>query len=113
MPHNIIEYSSSLEPHIPAIINAVHLGALNSALFDKSDIKTRAIAYQHVSLGTDCEYFIHVNAKILSGRNSEQKTQLSHLMLQALEQLDLRAISLTVEVTDIDKVSYAKQVITA
>lgn len=110
MPHNIIEYSAELEPHIPEIIKAVHQGSLDAALFDEQDIKTRALAYQHARLAQDSRFFIHVQGKLLSGRTPEQKKHLSHAILKQLTQLNLRAISLTVEILDIDKSSYAKQV---
>ncbi|WDE10794.1 5-carboxymethyl-2-hydroxymuconate Delta-isomerase [Thalassomonas haliotis] len=110
MPHNIIEYSAELEAHIPEIIQAVHQGSFESGLFDEQDIKTRALAYQHTRLGQDSRFFIHVQAKLLSGRTPEQKKHLSQAVLKQLAQLDLHAISLTVEVLDIDKSSYAKQV---
>ncbi|WDE04315.1 5-carboxymethyl-2-hydroxymuconate Delta-isomerase [Thalassomonas viridans] len=113
MPHNIIEYSSELEPDIENIMQAVHLGSVNSALFDEQDIKTRALPYRHANLGQDSKFFIHVQAKILSGRSPEQKSLLSDAILQQLIQLELSAISLTVEILDIDKSSYAKQVIGA
>ncbi|WP_281560211.1 5-carboxymethyl-2-hydroxymuconate Delta-isomerase [Thalassomonas sp. RHCl1] len=113
MPHNIIEYSSELEPHIQDIIKAVHLGSVNAALFDEQDIKTRALAYQHAKLGQGSRFFIHVQAKLLSGRSPEQKNLLSQAILEQLSKLGLSAISLTVEILDIDKHSYAKQVIHA
>jgi len=111
MPHNIIEYSSELDPQAQEIIRAVHLGSVNSALFEEEDIKTRALAYQHVRLGQDSKFFIHVQAKLLSGRSPQQKSLLSDAILQQLIQLNLNNISLTVEVLDIDRDSYAKQVL--
>lgn len=111
MPHNIIEYSPSVEKHINTIMNAVHQGTAASGLFKDNDIKTRAISYSHYNLGPESDSFIHVCCKILSGRNAEQKTALSHFILKELTELKLSNISLTVEIVDIDSASYAKRVI--
>ena len=45
MPHCIVEHSITLDPQ--KLLAAVCKGAVESALFETSDIKTRAIAYEH------------------------------------------------------------------
>lgn len=52
--------------------------------------------------------FVHVTLKILSGRNTEQKLCLSGAVLESLKTLGLTSVSITVEVVDIDRGSYAK-----
>lgn len=112
MPHCIIEYSQQLEPTItPAdLLNAVYRGALQSELFTPDDIKVRTHPFQHHLSGETTLDFIHVSIRILSGRDEAQKKQLSHLVLQQLEALPVATISLTVEILDIDRDSYAKTV---
>ena len=113
MPHCIIEYANPVAATTsPAnIIAAVHNGAVNSELFNEKDIKTRALGYDHYQVGTEQTDFIHVNAKILSGRNAEQKKQLSDAIIQALAGLGLEKVSLTVEVIDMDREIYGKLVV--
>ncbi len=115
MPHCIIEHSSSLDSKalMPLVFNA----SLASSLFEKdgSDIKVRAIPFTQYQTGafqSDVAQvaFIHVTLKILSGRNTEQKLVLSKLVLSSLERLVLKACSISVEVVDIDRTSYAKLV---
>jgi 5-carboxymethyl-2-hydroxymuconate isomerase len=108
LPHCIIEHSENFKERIDAIINSVHIGTFNSGLFDEEDIKTRAVSYENFQTGTSKKPFIHVTSKILYGRNNEQKSKLSNAILCQLKELKLVSCSLTVEVLNIDKGSYAK-----
>lgn len=116
MPHLIIEYARDLEQQIPAnaLLEAAYQGALESQLFTPSDIKVRAIAYDHFLSGEAHQRFVHVNLKLLSGRNTAQKTQLSEQVLehlkQALTALDIENVSVTVELQDIERNTYSKHV---
>jgi 5-carboxymethyl-2-hydroxymuconate isomerase len=113
MPHCIIEYSTEIETSVkPAqLINAVYQGALTSGLFDHNNIKTRSIAFDSYQTGSIKKAFVHVTVKIFSGRNLEQKKTLSNLILSQLKTIDFPSISLTVEVVEMEKESYAKVVI--
>ena len=113
MPHCIIEHSSSLDSNtlIPLVFHA----SLASSLFEKDgrDIKVRVVPFNQYQTGvfqSDVAQvdFIHVTLKILSGRNTQQKLMLSNLVLSSLETLVLKACSISVEVVDIDRASYAK-----
>ncbi|HBN89360.1 5-carboxymethyl-2-hydroxymuconate Delta-isomerase [Rheinheimera aquimaris] len=110
MPHCVIEYSDRLDA--APILAAVFDGALQSELFepDGADIKVRAQAYQQHISGAEHRDFIHVQLRILSGRNLEQKQHLSQSVLNQLLKLELISCSHTVEVVDIDRASYAKKV---
>lgn len=110
MPHCIIEHSASLDAKL--LLPLVFSSVKNSQLFepDGSDIKVRAMAYQHYLVGQSQADFIHVVLRILSGRTTEQKQHLSALVQEALAELKLAPCSITVEVVDIDRDSYAKVV---
>ncbi|WP_286266341.1 5-carboxymethyl-2-hydroxymuconate Delta-isomerase [Thalassotalea atypica] len=112
MPHCIIEYADTVEQLISPqkLITIINQAAASSALFDENHIKTRAIAYQHFQVGQSDKAFIHVNAKILSGRTLEQRQHLTQTILGAIAALELENVSLTVEVIDMERASYAKQV---
>jgi len=114
MPHCIIEYAQSVESVVSAdvLMNTVYKGTVKSGLFSASDIKVRAIAYRDYMSGDENaeQCFVHVCLKILSGRTLEQRTALSQSVLQELSELFTESISLTVEVVDMEKVSYAKQI---
>ncbi len=110
MPHCVIEHSKNLDSEL--ILPLVYSGALNSNLFDPSgiDIKVRAITYDSYLTGKNKSDFIHVTLKILSGRNNEKKQMLSRSVLEQLEKIGLEKCSITIEVVDIDRDSYAKMV---
>ncbi|MCG9692720.1 5-carboxymethyl-2-hydroxymuconate isomerase [Vibrio sp. Isolate22] len=111
MPHCIIEHSSTINAE--QLNNKVFLGALNSELFeaDGRDIKVRSIAYENYQTGTEKEDFIHVTVRILSGRSDTDKAMLSETVMTQLLSLSLSSASITVEVVDMDRNSYAKVVV--
>ena len=87
-------------------------GAFQSKLFeaDGSDIKVRALVYEHFLTGNTKADFIHVSLNILSGRSAEQKAHLAETVLQQLTVLALAPSSISVEVIDMDRASYRKVV---
>lgn len=113
MPHCIIEYSRPLLRQVnpEQVINVVQQGALESTLFEASHIKVRAMVYDDHFMGYPVDDFVHVTLKILLGRTQLQKNELSSLVLNKLEELELSSVSLTVEVVDMDRDSYAKSII--
>ncbi len=108
MPHCIIEHSLTLDPNL--LLEAVCKGAIDSALFETSDIKTRTVAYEHFQTNASQRDFVHVVVKILSGRSLDQQTELAQLVLSQLKALALASTSLTVEVVEMQRESYAKHV---
>ncbi|MGB0894799.1 MAG: 5-carboxymethyl-2-hydroxymuconate Delta-isomerase [Parashewanella sp.] len=108
MPHCIIEHSDEFNP--TPLIEAVLKAALASRLFQSKDIKLRAQGFRDYQIGFKRSAFIHVTLKILSGRNDEQKLQLSRLVIEQLASLGYEQVTLTAEVIDIDKNSYSKEV---
>ena len=114
MPHCIIDYSQDIagQVEIEALLDAVHRGAMTSALFPEYDIKTRAVGYAHHRTGQTRDSFLHVAIHLLSGRSDEQKTMLSECVLAAVEPLLPQVISVSVEIYDIHRESYRKRVLT-
>ena len=112
LPHCIIEYARPLEARLnpTELINAVYHGACDSGLFEGPDIKTRAIAYEAYLTGADATAFIHVTARILSGRSIEKKQRLSSTVAKRLADLGLTDISITVEIIDMERESYEKHI---
>lgn len=110
MPHCIIEYSESLEKQIQVqqLLQTVYDGAVASGLFQPEDIKVRANVYQHWYLNAPQQHFIHVTARILSGRTLNQREMLASELLSAINALALSQSSVTVEVTEMERDSYRK-----
>ena len=111
MPHCVIEHSGNIDGS--TLVPLIYKGALESNLFESegSDIKIRAVSYSDYQTGNVNIKFVHVTLKILSGRNAEQKAMLTQLVLEQLETLAMSQCSLSVEVADIDRASYAKVVV--
>lgn len=110
MPHCIIEYSESLEKQVSVqqLQQAVYNGAVASGLFQPEDIKVRAHAYQHWYLNAPQQHFIHITARILSGRTLNQRETLASELLSAMSVLALSQSSVTVEITEMERDSYRK-----
>ena len=113
MPHCILEYSQNLEQEVPPadLLEAIKRACIASTLFSVEDIKLRSFPYKSFITGGQEDAFIHVTLRILSGRTLEQKSQLSHLVLESLTQFSLKGVSFSVEVCDMDRDTYAKKVV--
>ena len=107
MPHCIIEHSENFNTNVDDLISSVFTGAAASELFNENDIKTRTLSYANYQVGKTKSPFIHIAAKILSGRTDEQKTKLSSSILLQMKKLDLGDYILTIEVIDIHRESHA------
>jgi len=113
MPHCVVEYAEEIENKvdIKGLINKVYQGALSSGLFEAHQIKTRALPYKHYLTADAKEAFIHVTVSILCGRTASQKQQLSQLVMQQLQTVELSPITMTVDIRDLDRDCYAKHVV--
>jgi len=113
MPHCIIEYSKALEQEVEAesLVSAAQAGIVDSGLFESADIKIRALAYETQWIGCARGRFVHVTTRIFSGRSNDTKRRLSGLIQARLERLVPPPLSLTVEICDIHRESYAKKVL--
>lgn len=114
MPHIVIEYAQAIESevNIAHLVDAVHQGAVESGLFpDAYDIKSRALAYQHVRMGDTQDTFVHVAVRLLSGRNDEQKSKLTLGIVKHIRALNFSVNCVTAEAVDMNRVAYAKDVV--
>jgi len=112
MPHCIVEYSANITENLPVeqLMHAVYKGANQSELFTAADIKVRACAYNDFYLPGAEQVFVHVNLKVLSGRDLSQRKSLAESVSNQLERLGIDAAAITVEVTNIEKESYVKKI---
>lgn len=102
MPHIIIEHSAGLDAQL--LIASALESAIKSELFTGPDIQVRAVAYR----ASIPQQFVHVQAKIWHGRTIKQKQNLSQLIGVAIKTAIEITMPITVEVVDIDKMSYCK-----
>ena len=120
MPHLTLEYTNNLGNINPGRV----LLALNHALaasghFEDTDIKSRAIGFDTWRIGTTPaeQGFVHVKLAILSGRSTLVKSELSTALLRVLRASCKGAadfpVQLCIEVQEIERASYAKEVLNA
>lgn len=111
MPHLIIEFSHGQagDEQVESMLDAVHRAAAETILFDESHIRVRAIPVNFYRIAGRREHFIHAQCRIHPGRTEEQRRELSAAVLKALRQQQWPAPSLTVEVVEMDRATYAKQ----
>lgn len=112
MPHCIIEYSQELENEIipSKLIEKVYKGTLNSNLFIDTDIKTRTISFENHKTGNKKVDFINITVRILSGRSKEQRKLLSNSILNEFKNINIKPLSITIEICEIETESYSKLV---
>lgn len=110
MPHLIIEFSQgqASEGQVEQMLDAVHGAAVSSKLFDGSHVRVRAIAVAHYRVAGGQRHFIHAQLRIHNGRDEAQRRRLSEAVLQALKGLRWPAESITVEVVEMERATYAK-----
>lgn len=110
MPHIIVEYAEQLanDEQITALLQAVHHSIADSGLFEASHIKTRAYPFRAFTNAGGDKPYIHIQARIKSGRDSDNKKHLAKAILVDIKKLDIPASVITVEVIDMDQDSYAK-----
>lgn len=134
MPHLTLEYSANLATLAPAFTPAAALAAINraafaSGLFGEADIKSRALACEQFCIGVETapRAFAHLRVALLSGRSGEERRQLAAQLLAALKstvdgeneqnseqkpgRISGGEIQLSVETCDLDRPSYAKDVL--
>lgn len=75
MPHFIMEYSPNVESDIdiPALMTVIHREAIETGVFPKGGIRTRAIKCDHYLVADEDpeNRFIHLTAKVGVGRDME------------------------------------------
>ncbi|WP_067520842.1 5-carboxymethyl-2-hydroxymuconate Delta-isomerase [Endozoicomonas ascidiicola] len=113
MPHFVIEYSRSIEEFTPPdrLMFAIFQSAVQSGLFNETDIKVRMQPFDHYLLPVEGMGFIHVTAKILSGRNEAQKQMLAENVMNALAGLGFNNTMVSVDVEDMSRAVYLKRII--
>ena len=89
MPHLIVEYSANLERDldIPRLVAAIHAAALETGVFPVGGIRTRAERREVYAVADSHpdNAFIHVQARIGSGRTPEVRQQAAEHIFAAVK----------------------------
>ena len=112
MPHIIVEYAEKIidSVQINSILQVVHESIAESGLFKANQIKTRAYPFRTFTNAGGSEPYIHIQTRIKSGRDADNKKQLGEVVLAGLSKLNISASVVTIEVIDMDRDSYGKLV---
>ncbi len=119
MPHCIIEYSSNISdlPDFTKLLTDVNQMLANTDLFKLNDIKSRIIKHNLYLIGDgdSKRAFVTMNLQILDGRPDDIKVDLSRKALAILKQYFPKTLmhnkaSLTVQITDMHRLSYCKEI---
>ena len=109
MPHVLVEYSSNLEDAVSVrkLIDDLHITMIESALFDLSAIRTRALprTIYRIADGKSENLFLHIITRIRSGRTVDERKRLGNALLATAKKAlanDSRPIALGVEIHEID-----------
>lgn len=111
MPHFVIEFSKNILAQQPAevIMNTVYDAAVSTGLFAENDVKVRINCYEHYKLGDGKDSFLHIFASIMAGRTTEQKANLSRLVIQKLAPLFPDISFLSMNVSEFEVATYCNK----
>ena len=119
MPHCVLEYSSNIleKEKTKEALKAIHVALDKTGLFQLADIKSRAVEHHNFLIGDgdSSRAFVTLSLSILSGRSDEVKKMLSSVCLEALKQVYTDSFknlqfSLTVQIKEMDKNSYMREI---
>ena len=112
MPHIVIDYSEGLDKthDLHALCRAVFDAAVGTGVFpDLSAIKVRAHPCPYFLLGTDPQSFAHAEVLLFDGRSDDQKSTVTRAVLKAMEAHLPTVGSLSVDIHDMARATYAKR----
>ncbi len=110
MPHIIVEYQEELanDSEIDALLRDIHQSISDSGLFKADQIRTRAYPFRGFTNAGGSSPYIHIQARIKSGRDADNKKRLGEVILSGLSTLQIPVSVITVEIIDMDRNSYGK-----
>ncbi len=110
MPHIVIEYSANLDGDldIQALVDAMHESALATGVFPAGGARTRAARREHyrVADGRPEAAFIHVAARIGTGRDKDTREAAGEALFRTLTQFtasafEARPLAISFELSEI------------
>lgn len=108
MPHFVIDCSDTvLNLYKQKLIcEQIHFTALETGLFNESEIKIRINPYNIYSVGNKVEEFVHVFTHIMQGRTTAQKAVLSKKIVAKLTSMFPNIDNIAMNVTEFEKATY-------
>lgn len=117
MPHLVLEYSANVPDGTDPrrVLLDLHEALMASALFERKDIKSRAVRHDAFAVadGAEDRAFVALSIAILDGRPDEVKAALSEAALGVLVSAFPKLVAgargaISVEIRDLDRASYRR-----
>jgi 5-carboxymethyl-2-hydroxymuconate isomerase len=110
MPHFVVHCSEDVLTHaLPEqILTNISDSARETGLFNPKDVKARILPFKkeyYQVAGTKSD-FVHVFAYLMQGRNTDQKQQLSELVVGNLKTLLPKIPLVSINIMDFEKATY-------
>ena len=111
MPHFVVDCSERiLVTHGESAINEqIHIVANSTGLFDESEIKVRVNPFKTYIVGNKREDFIHVFSNIMEGRSTQQKANLSRVIVERLAEMFPQVANIAVNVREFERATYCNR----
>lgn len=111
MPHFVLDCSENiLELQKPReVLEEVFETAFSTGLFERNDIKVRLNPFKHFLVQGSDANFIHVFANIMEGRTTEQKSNLSKLIITKLKFMFPKTPIISINIRDFEKDTYCNR----
>lgn len=108
MPHFIIDCSENVIRLKSAddIMQEVFDAALSTGLFVESEIKVRINPFTYYNNGNSLDDFIHVFSYIMEGRDTDQKSKLSKVIVNQLNRILPEVPVISINIKDFEKATY-------
>ncbi|OXE99102.1 5-carboxymethyl-2-hydroxymuconate isomerase [Flavobacterium araucananum] len=108
MPHFIIDCSENVIRLKSAddIMQEVFDAALSTGLFVASEIKVRINPFTYYNNGNSLDDFIHVFSYIMEGRDTDQKSKLSKVIVNQLNRILPEVPVISINIKDFEKATY-------
>ena len=117
MPHLVLEYTANVSdrPDLRRVLLDLHDALAATGLFDRKDLKSRALRHDDFAVGDGAEDrpFVALSIAILDGRPDEVKAAISDATLEVLVRAFPRLVdagrgAISVEVRDLHRASYRR-----
>lgn len=120
MPHLVIELTENtrLTCSQEELLDEANAALLSSGQFQEPDIKSRCVTLSTYRQGTEQadRAFVHATLSILDGRDQAVRNQLGQLVCDAISEMVRpgapgQSVQVTVNVVEMERATFAKQVI--
>lgn len=120
MPQLVIEITENtrLNCSQDELLDEANAALLSSGQFQEPDIKSRCVTLSTFRQGTEQadRAFVHATLSILDGRDQAMRKQLGQLVVNAIAEMvrpgsPAQTVQVTVNVVEMERATYAKQII--